>query len=112
MISFDKAEIKNILTLENIFELLYDWGGDPEYSSFGILSATICHNPQGEGSRKLYFYSNSNLFHCYSGCEEPSFDIFELTIKVFNILTAISIFCSFHYFYIIFGFIRIICRIL
>jgi hypothetical protein len=85
MISFDKVEIKNNLTLENIFELLYDWGGDPEYSSFGILSATICHNPQGEGSRKLYFYSNSNLFHCYSGCEEPSFDIFELVRKVANI---------------------------
>lgn len=85
MITFDKVEIKNNLTLENIFELLYDWGGDPEYSSFGILSATICHNPQGEGSRKLYFYSNSNLFHCYSGCEEPSFDIFELVRKVANI---------------------------
>ena len=34
---FDKNEIKDALTIENIFELLVDFGGDPEYSSFGIL---------------------------------------------------------------------------
>lgn len=85
MINFDKKEIKEALNLENIFELLQDWGGDPEYTQFGILSATICHNPPGEGSRKLYFYENSGLFQCYTGCEEPSFDIFQLVIKVFKI---------------------------
>jgi hypothetical protein len=49
------------------------------------LSATICHNAPGEGSKKLYYYSNSTLFHCYTGCSDPSFDIFELVIKVFEI---------------------------
>ena len=38
----------------------------------------------GEGSRKLYYYENSGLFKCYTGCD-ATFDIFELTIKVFNI---------------------------
>mgnify|MGYP003309694471 CR=1 FL=1 len=86
MLNFDKAEIKNSLTIENIFELLQQWGGDPMYTSFGIISATICHNPPGEGSRKLYYYTNSNLFQCYTGgCEKSNFDIFELTIKVFSI---------------------------
>lgn len=85
MLVFDKSEIKNLLNIEDIFNLLYEWGGNPEYTSFGILSATICHNAPGEGSKKLYYYSNSTLFHCYTGCSDPSFDIFELVIKVFEI---------------------------
>lgn len=82
MISFNKTEVREALTVDNIYDLLVEWGGEPEYTSFGILSSTICHNPAGEGSRKLYYYSNTDLFHCYTGCEEPSFDIFELAIKV------------------------------
>ena len=81
MLVFDKSEIRSSLSLDNIFDLLQEWGGDPEYSEFGILSATICHNAPGEGSKKLYYYENSGLFRCYTGCD-ASFDIFELTIKV------------------------------
>ena len=84
MLVFDKSEIRSNLSLDNIFDLLQEWGGDPEYSEFGILSATICHNAPGEGSKKLYYYENSGLFRCYTGCD-ASFDIFELTIKVFEI---------------------------
>ena len=58
MISFDKSKIKESLSTENIFDLLTEWGGDPEYTDFGILSTTICHNVPGEGSRKLYYYEN------------------------------------------------------
>lgn len=85
MISFDKEYVKQQITIEQVFELLQEWGGEPEYTSFGILSMTICHNlPDGENSRKLYYYDNEEggLFHCYTGCAEPSFDIFELAIKV------------------------------
>ena len=81
--AYDKLEVKKSLSLDNIFELLTEWGGDPEYTEFGLLSATICHNEPGEGSRKLYYYTNSSLFQCYTGC--GSFDIFELAIKVFQI---------------------------
>ena len=83
MINFNKAEIKKQITLEQVFELLQDWGGDPEYTGFGILSATICHNPPGEGSRKLYYYDNEEggLFRCYTGCND-TFDVFDLAIKV------------------------------
>ena len=84
MITFDKNEIRDTLTLENIFELLVDWGGEPEYTMFGILCSTICHNPPEEGSKKLYFYENSGLFRCYTGCDSY-FDIFELTIKIADI---------------------------
>ena len=84
MLVFDKSEIRSSLTVDNIYDLLNEWGGDPEYTDFGILSTTICHNIPGEGSKKLYFYENSNLFRCYTGCD-ASFDIFDLTIKVFDV---------------------------
>ena len=84
MINYDKNEVKKQLTIDNIFDLLVEWGGDPEYTDFGILSSTICHNNPGEGSKKLYFYENSGLFRCYTGCDSY-FDIFELTIKIADI---------------------------
>ena len=84
MINYDKQEIKESLTEDNIFELLNEWGANPQYASFGITAETIDHNPVGEGSRKLYFYLNSGLFISYTSGNDP-FDIFELTIKVFDI---------------------------
>lgn len=89
MAAYDKSEIREALTLDNIFELLQDWGGDPEYTDFGILSSTICHNKPGEGSRKLYYYENSGLFNCYTGCGE-SFDIFQMVIKVAQIQSNVE----------------------
>ena len=84
MITYDKNEIREYLNLEDIYNLVQEWGGEPEYTDFGILSTTICHNLPGEGSKKLYYYENSGLFRCYTGCNS-SFDVFELTIKVFEI---------------------------
>ena len=81
VVKYDKVEVRKALTIDNIFEILNEWGGDPEYTDTGIIAQTICHNAPGEGSRKLYYYENSGLFHCYTGCAEPSFDIFELTIQ-------------------------------
>ena len=78
---YDKREVRESLTLENIFELLQDFGGEPEYTNFGIVSATICHNPPGEGSHKLWYYTNTGLFRCWTACGD-AFDIFELVIKV------------------------------
>ena len=80
MVSYDKSEIKDSLELENIFELLQEWGGDPEYTAFGIISSTICHNEPGVGSRKLYYYINSTLFRCYTGCDSY-FDILNYVEK-------------------------------
>ena len=85
MLVFDKKDVRDHLTKDHIFELIQEFGGDPIYTPFGFISSTICHNPPGEGSRKLYFYSNSNLFHCFTGCADPSFDIFQLVIKVADI---------------------------
>jgi hypothetical protein len=85
MIDFNKSKVREALSTENLFELVETWGGNPQYTSFGFIADTICHNPPGEGSRKLYFYTNTTLFRCYTGCAEPIFDIFELYIKVIKI---------------------------
>ena len=84
MIAFDKLKIRESLTTENIFDLLYEFGGEPNASAFGLISATICHNPPGEGSKKLYYYENTGLFKCFTGCDEY-FDPFQLVIKVAKI---------------------------
>ena len=85
MLVYDKIKIRESLTNENIFDLIHEFGGDPTRENFGFLSSTICHNPPGEGSRKLYYYNNTGLFQCYTGCAESTFDIFQLVIKVANI---------------------------
>ena len=79
---YDKDRLKEQIDTEQIYDLLEIWGGEPEYVSGGLISRTICHNPFGEGSRKLYYYENTKLFKCYSGCPESSFDVFELTMKI------------------------------
>ncbi len=84
MVVFDKLKIREALTSENIFDLLQEWGGDPMATSFGFISATICHNAPGEGSKKLYYYENTGLFKCFTGCDSY-FDVFELFIKVAQI---------------------------
>lgn len=81
---FDKSKVLSQLSLSNIYDLLEEWGGSPEYTNFGLIASTICHNLPGDGSRKLYYYENTNLFHCYTGCD-ASFDIFDLGCKVYKL---------------------------
>lgn len=83
MLSFDKDEIKEQLDIADIFQLLFDFGGNPRYTDFGIISQTICHNKPGEGSYKLYYYENSQAFYCYTDC--GFLDIYTLVIKVAGI---------------------------
>ncbi len=83
MKTYNKYEVRKKLTIEMIYSLLEEWGGLPQYTDFGIISATICHNPPGEGSRKLYYYSNTDLFQCFTGC--GSMDIFQLLVNVAKI---------------------------
>ena len=65
---FDKDEIKEQLTTDMVEDLVRDFGGDPQETSFGFIAGTICHNHPGEGSHKLYYYENTRLFRCYTGC--------------------------------------------
>lgn len=84
MINYDKDKIKSLLSENMVYELLNDFGGEPQGRNGTIVSRTICHNLI-DGSYKLYYYTQNKLFYCYSGCAEPSFDIFQLVIKVAKI---------------------------
>ena len=79
--SYDKDEIKESLTLEDIELILAEFGAEPIRKNEIIISRTVCH---GGDSHKLYYYANTSLFHCFTGCSEATFDIFELTRKVMS----------------------------
>ena len=84
--NYDINEIKESLTIEQIFDLLTELHGEPIIKGNMIISKTICHHSVedlGEASHKLYYYDNTHLFRCYTGCGD-SFDIFELIRKVKN----------------------------
>ena len=81
-----KDELKEQLTIDQVFDLVAELGGEPNMEADAaatgyFISRTICHNPPGQGSHKLYYYSNSHLFKCYTECDD-TFDIFELIKKV------------------------------
>lgn len=78
----NKDELKKSLTIEQVHNLVLDLGGEPlQIRNNYFISRTICHNPAGQGSYKLYYYDNGEegLFNCYTDC--GSFDIFELVRK-------------------------------
>lgn len=81
--TYDKDQIKEELSLEQIEQLLEEFGGEPQRRGDVIVSRTICHNPCHCGSHKLYYYSNSKLFKCYTDCG-TTWDIYELIRKVMS----------------------------
>ena len=89
---FDKDEIKNSLTIEQVEQFLAEHGGEPVKRIGTLVSRTICHNPaDGSGSHKLYYYDNTHLFKCYTECNDVNgFDIFDLTRKIMKIQSNIE----------------------
>lgn len=71
-------QIKNNLSIEQIFDLLLTLGADPVQHGELIMARTICH---GGSSHKMYYYENTHLFRCYTECSS-TFDIFELIVKI------------------------------
>lgn len=70
----DYYEIINALEPDRVITLMKRLGAD-RYIDKGkyIIFPTICHNinPE-EASMKLYFYKNTKLFTCYTGCGNMS----------------------------------------
>ena len=92
MKQWNKNKIKKSLSIEQVFDLVSELGGEPHMQNGYFIAQTICHNHLGEGSYKLYYYDNTKLFHCYTECEPATFDIFELVCKVKNICQEKKIF--------------------
>lgn len=87
----DFKTLKDILTLSDIIDIVKRLGVNevtPLQEQDGFITQTICHNTPGQGSHKLYYYHNDQIFHCYTEC--GSFDIIELVNKVkgYNSLSA------------------------
>ena len=76
-LKFNKDELKNSLTIDQVEDLLVELGGEPRRYKDALMAKTICH---GGNSHKLYYYPNTHLFKCYTQCDD-TFDVFELIIK-------------------------------
>lgn len=79
---FDKNEIKEQLTIEQVAEIVISLGAAaPLMLGEKFMTETICHNLPGQAHElKLYYYNNTKLFRCYTQCRE-AFDVFELICK-------------------------------
>ena len=75
---YDKQQIKENITVDQMMEFLTELHAEPMIMGDVIVCRTICH---GGSSHKLYYYANTQLFHCYTHCGE-TFDIFGLVQKV------------------------------
>lgn len=82
---YNLTEIKEQLTIDQVFDLVNEFHAEPILKGNMIVCKTICHHrldELGDAGYKLYYYDNTKLFRCYTGCAEPTFDIFELVRKV------------------------------
>ena len=77
----DATELKSNLSENDIISFLSDLQADPYIEGDHIRAITICHNSDGSGSHKLYYYPETFAFHCYTGCS-CSYDIFSLIEQV------------------------------
>lgn len=72
----DAKSLKEQLSPNDIITLLNELGAEPYEQNGQIIARTVCHHGD---SHKLYYYSDTQMFHCYTNC--GSFDIFELIQK-------------------------------
>lgn len=77
----DATQIKNNLSENDVFSFLSDLQADPFKEGDHIRAITICHNHDGSGSHKLYYFPESSTFHCFTECS-CSYDIFSLIEKI------------------------------
>ena len=76
---YDKNEIKESISLEQMYDFLAELGAEPIQQGEIIINKTICHC----GSKhKLYYYNNTKLFKCYTDCGGEAWDIFDLVLRV------------------------------
>lgn len=76
--AYNKDEVKEALAPDDIYELLEQLGAEPEMFEDHIESLTICHRGH---SRKLWYFFNTQLFKCWTHCQD-TFDVFGLLQKV------------------------------
>ena len=79
-------ELKDSLTTEDIIRIMESLGAScvQETDSY-LLFPTICHNLDPDmASKKLYYYKDRKLFHCYTECGD-SFTIYTLFQRYYKL---------------------------
>lgn len=80
--NIDSHALKLSMTIEQVWDFCTSLGMEGSYiNDEKLVFETACHNPMGHGKHKLYYYENTKLFNCYTGCG-GAFDIFELVQKI------------------------------
>lgn len=79
---FSSQDLLEQITTDDIISLMSDLDNDDyKVDEDGNLKfRTICHNHGEEGSHKLYYYTDSKNFHCYTECGHMS--IFDFLMQV------------------------------
>lgn len=94
--SYSKEDVKDNLTIDDVYDLLEFFGANPKDYGDYLVAQTVCHNGEGLGKHKLYWYENSGMFICYSHC--GSFDVIELVQKVKGVDFNAAIYFLVNYF--------------
>lgn len=79
-LNISSQQVKRSFTTDEIEKIVTSLGSSPSRSSSdgkALIFQTVCHNSSGEGSHKLYYYTDTFSFHCYTECGD-SFDVYEL----------------------------------
>lgn len=78
----DANYVKSKLSTEDIIKLCCELQGDDTYyfDSQGNPIFNTCLDHKDGSSYKLYYYTSSGMFHCYTG-EGDNYDIFELVCR-------------------------------
>lgn len=77
----DASQVKDLLSIDDIVDLLYELDGRPTKRGNQIFSRTICHDGD---SNKLIYYAESKSFHCFTGCS-CTYDIYSLIQKIYGL---------------------------
>lgn len=77
----DAKDVKDILSLDDMVDLLHELNASPIKKGNVIYCKTICH---GGERRKLIYYEDTKTFSCFTDSCGHGFDVFILVGKVFG----------------------------
>lgn len=78
----DAAQVKELLTIDDIVDLLYELDANPIKKGNEIYCRTICH---GGSRQKLIYFHDSKTFSCFTDACGHGFDIYILVQKVYGL---------------------------
>jgi hypothetical protein len=78
----DAGQVKELLSIDDIVDLLYELDANPIKKGNQIFCKTICH---GGNKQKLIYFHDSKTFSCFTDSCGHGFDIYVLIGKVYGL---------------------------